>query len=310
MPAPAAPHPWAGALPEAFSLEVGAKDITALTAAASRIPPGTTIAIPWLPGQDDGARLAAARAVRMLGFEPMPHLSARRIGSLAALDRFIGRATTEAGVQRCLVIAGDPSTPVGPFADSTALIETGVLERRGIRTVGVGGHPDAHPVMDADERWDVLETKCRRIEDRGMAPLVVTQFAFDADRVLAWLDALRSREIRHPVRIGVPGPASVAVLVRYAAMCGVGACASMLSKYGISIGRLLGNAGPDRFVDRLASGLTPAHGQVDMHLFPFGGITQSVYWVEQYRSRAALPPPPAAASSLLSSPCRAKEPLS
>lgn len=140
--------------------------------------------------------------------------------------------------------------------------------------------------MTSAERWRVLENKCQRIEERGMAPLVITQFAFDADIVLAWLNELRARGITHPVLVGVPGPASIARLVRYAAMCGVAASTSMLSRYGISIGRLLGRAGPDVFVDRLAEGLTEAHGQVSPHLFPFGGIAPTMEWVEHYRMRA------------------------
>ncbi|WYX36414.1 methylenetetrahydrofolate reductase [Achromobacter xylosoxidans] len=182
-----------GNITDDCSLEVSVKDIAALTAAASRLPPGSTISIPYLPGQDDDARLAAARAVRGLGLEPMPHLSARRIASLADLEAFVSRAVAEAGVERCFVIAGDPSTPAGPFADSAALIETGVFERAGIKVVGVGAHPDGHPVMSAAQRWEVLERKCRGIGARGMSPLIVTQFGFDADIVLAWLEALRAR---------------------------------------------------------------------------------------------------------------------
>ncbi|WP_315131336.1 methylenetetrahydrofolate reductase [Achromobacter marplatensis] len=270
---------------DAYSLEVSAKDIPALTAAAPRILPGSTISIPYLPSQDNDARLAAARAVRALGLVPMSHLSARRIASLAELDSFVKRAVAEAGVERCFVIAGDPSTPLGPFADSASLIETGVFERAGIQVVGVGGHPEGHPVMSAADRWEVLERKCRSIGMRGMTPLIVTQFGFDADIVLAWLKTLRERGIEHPVRVGVPGPAGIAVLARYAALCGVSACASMWSKYGISLGKLFGTAGPDVFVDRLAAGLTEEHGEVSLHFFPFGGIAQSVRWIEQYRSR-------------------------
>lgn len=275
-----------GNITDAYSLEVNAKDISALTAAAPRVLPGSTISIPYLANQDNDARLAAAQAVRGLGFEPMPHLAARRIASFAKLESFIQRAVAEAGVKRCFVIAGDPSTPLGPFADSSSLIESGVFEHSGIQMVGVGGHPEGHPVMSTSDRWKVLEHKCRCIEGRGMAPLIVTQLAFDADIVLAWLEALRGRGVEHPVRVGVPGPAGVAVLARYAALCGVSACASMLSKYGISISKLFGIAGPDLFVDRLTTRLTEAHGKVSLHFFPFGGIAQSVKWVEQYCSRA------------------------
>ncbi|KAF1008232.1 MAG: hypothetical protein GAK28_01211 [Luteibacter sp.] len=275
-------------LTQAYSLEVSAKAMPALTDAAPRIAPGSIVSVPYLPGEDDDARLAAARAIRALGFTPMPHLAARRIASHDELESFIQRAVVEVGVEHCFVIAGDPATPKGPFPDSASLIDTGMFERAGIKTVGVGGHPDNHPVMSTDDRWDVLEHKCRSIAMRGMAPLIVTQFVFDADIALSWLETLRERGITYPVRIGVPGPAGIAVLIRYAALCGVGACASMLSKYGVSLGKLLGTAGPDHFVDRLATGLTAAHGQVDLHFFPFGGVVQSVRWLEQYRERVEL----------------------
>jgi methylenetetrahydrofolate reductase (NADPH) len=280
----------AGNITHAYSLEVSAKDMPALSAAAARIAPASTIAIPYLPREDNAARLAAARIVRTLGFEPMPHLSARRIASFAEFESFIRRAVAEAGVERCFVIAGDPSTAMGPFSDSAALIDTGVFERAGMKVIGVGGHPEGHPVMSKAEQWNVLERKCRSIAQRGMTPLIVTQFAFDADIVLTWLKALRERSIDHPVRVGVPGPASIAVLARYAALCGVSACASMWSKYGVSIGKLFGTAGPDLFVERLTAGLTAAHGKVSLHFFPFGGIAQSVKWIEQYRARAVPAP--------------------
>ncbi|MDQ4626995.1 methylenetetrahydrofolate reductase [Janthinobacterium lividum] len=280
----------AGNITHAYSLEVSAKDMPALSTAAPRIAPASTIAIPYLPREDNDARLAAARTVRRLGFEPMLHLSARRIASLAEFESFIQRAVAEAGVERCFVIAGDPSTPKGPFPDSAALIDTGVFERAGMQVIGVGGHPEGHPVMSTAEQWEVLERKCDSIGKRGMAPLIVTQFAFDADIVLTWLKTLRERGIDHPVRVGVPGPASIAVLARYAAVCGVSACASMWSKYGVSIGKLFGTAGPDLFVERLTAGLTEAHGVVSLHFFPFGGIAQSVKWIEQYRSRTGPGP--------------------
>ncbi len=286
MPAGTSAH--AEAFINAFSLEVSAKAMPALRAEADRIPRGTGISIPWLASEDDDARLAAVRTVRALGFEPMPHLSARRIRSAASLARFLERAAGDAGVARCLLIAGDLATPAGPFADSASIIQTGLLEHSGIKVVGIGGHPEGHPVMSSDERWQALERKCQSIEARGMAPLIVTQFAFDADAVLAWLEALRARGISVPVLVGVPGPASVSRLLRYAAMCGVGASASMLARYGISIGRLLGTAGPEVFVDCLVKGLTRAHGQVSPHFFPFGGIAPSLEWVAQYRRHISI----------------------
>jgi methylenetetrahydrofolate reductase (NADPH) len=270
---------------DGYSLEATSKDVQDLRSIAPGIWFGAPIAIPFLPGETNDQRVAAARAVRDMGFEPMPHFSARRIKSHEEFQAYLVGAVREAGVERCFVVAGDPGVPEGPFADSAALIATGAFEHAGIKVVGVGGHPEGHPVMSAEECWTVLQAKCQDIEQRGMAPLIVTQFSFDAGAILTWLKELRLRGLDYPVRIGVPGPAGIKTLARFAAMCGVSASKSALAKYGISITRLLGTAGPDKFVDMLAAGLRPDHGPVRLHFYPFGGISKTVDWVTKYQSR-------------------------
>jgi methylenetetrahydrofolate reductase (NADPH) len=88
----------------------------------------------------------------------------------AALERFLERAAGEAGVARCLLIAGDLATPAGPFADSASIIETGLLEHSGIKVVAIGGHPEGHPVMSSDERWQALERKCQASKRAAWRP--------------------------------------------------------------------------------------------------------------------------------------------
>lgn len=279
-------HPnWARAaatMVDGFSLEMTAKDVAALEAAAPDIPAQTPIAITFLPGEDMASRVTATKRVRALGFEPMPHFSARRIESARAFDDYLATAVGEAGVKRCFVIAGDPAEPHGPFFDSMALISSGAFEANGITAIGIGGHPEGHPNMTPAECWGALDTKIAEIERRGMAPLIVTQFVFDAGRLLAWLAELRARGITAPVRIGVPGPAGIKTLMRFAARCGVGASAAVLAKYGISMGRLLGSAGPDALVAALEAGLTPALGPVRLHFYPFGGLSKTVDWINEY----------------------------
>ena len=289
MQAPTAIHPaWATApatMIDGYSLEMTARDIDALTAAAPRIAPATPIAVTFLPGETMDARIAAAVQIRTLGLEPMPHLSARRIGSHDELATMIERCTAEAGVKRVFIVAGDPPVPAGPFADTLSVVRTGLLERNGITAVGLAGHPDGHPAMGADALWQVLIDKRDEVAARGMASLIVTQFGFDAAPFLAWLAELRARGIDVPVRIGVPGPAGIKTLLRYAAHCGVGASASVMTKYGVSLTRLLGAAGPDKLVDALARGLGPAHGPVRLHFYPFGGLDRTVEWIGDYGVR-------------------------
>ncbi|MFD1785993.1 methylenetetrahydrofolate reductase [Sphingomonas floccifaciens] len=282
-------HPnWARdpvGITEGYSLEITAKDVAALDEAATIVAPETPVSVTFLPGEDANARVAAAVAVRRLGMEPMPHFSARRITSADDFEGYLRRVVQEAGVRRCFVVAGDPAEPVGPYGDSMAMIATGAFERSGVQVIGIGGHPEGHPHMTTEQCWAVLEAKAAEIERRGMAPLIVTQFAFDADALLDWLAELRRRGIDAPVRIGVPGPAGIKRLLSFAARCGVGASASVMRKYGLSITNLLGSAGPDALVDALAAGLTPAHGRVRLHFYPFGGLVKTIQWIDDYNRR-------------------------
>jgi len=273
---------------DGFSLEITAKDVGALTKAAPHIPPATPIAVTFLPGESLEARITATKAVRSLGFEPMPHFSARRLTSFEEFKAYLQQATAEAGVKRCFVIAGDSAEPAGPFPDSSSLIATGEFERAGITAIGVGGHPEGHPNMTPAQCWAVLEKKRRDIESRGMAPLIVTQFGFDPDAVLGWLRELRARGIDCPVRIGVPGPAGVTTLIKFAARCGVSATSSVMSKYGVSLTKLIGTAGPDKLVDELATKLGQAHGPMRLHFYPFGGLERTVTWINEYAARKGV----------------------
>jgi len=279
------PRPTGGITAD-YSLEITAKDVDALRAAAPRVPVGTFVSVTFLPGEALEARIAASRAVREMGFRPMPHFSARRLASLEDFEGYLHRVVEEAGVRRCFVVAGDPLESEGPYDDSAALLATGAFERAGIRTVGVGGHSEGHPHMSEEQCLMALETKCSAIVARGMKPIIVTQFGFDADAILSWLAALRRRGIAAPVRVGIPGPASIKTLLRFAARCGVGASAAVLTKYGLSITRLIGTAGPDRMVDALARGFKPEHGEVRLHFYPFGGLEKTVDWITYYEARS------------------------
>ncbi|MBC2667885.1 methylenetetrahydrofolate reductase [Novosphingobium piscinae] len=272
---------------EGYSLEMTAKDEPSLRDAAPLIAPDTPIAITYLPGEAMAARVAATVAVRDLGFEPMPHFSARRILSQDDFGGYLKAVVEQAGVRRCFIVAGDPPAPEGPYADTMALLATGAFEQAGIQAIGIGGHPEGHPNMTPAECWDVLGRKVAEIERRGMAPLIVTQFGFDPDAFLGWLEQLRARGIACPVRIGVPGPAGIKRLLAYAARCGVGASTAVLKKYGISVANLLGTAGPDRLVDAFERGLGPQHGRVRLHFYPFGGMAKTVQWIAERDARTA-----------------------
>lgn len=270
---------------DGYSLEMTAKELDGLREAASLIRPNTQVAVTFLPGEEMDQRVEAAKLVRSLGFEPIVHLSARRLTSKEELDGYLARITGEAGVKRVFLIAGDPPEPEGPYADSLQVIESGLLEKHGITIAGVGGHPEGHPNVSKPDLWVWMEKKIAALRERGIVPLVVTQFAFDDDAIVEWVGEMRARGIDVPVRLGVPGPAGIKRLLGFAKRCGVGASASVMKKYGVSLTNLIGSAGPDKLVDSLDKKLGDEHGRVRLHFYPFGALTASAEWINKYDAK-------------------------
>ncbi|MFJ2608487.1 MULTISPECIES: methylenetetrahydrofolate reductase [unclassified Streptomyces] len=283
-PGPTAPVAVGTPLLADFSLEMTAKDVPRLEEAAALIPAGTRVNVTFLGNEDLELRRSAARAVRRLGFVPVPHLSARRLGSRDELEGFLAGLREDGTAEHLLVVGGDPATPHGPFADALSVIRTGLLREHGVRHVGVSGYPEGHPAIEDAVLWSALTDKHAALAAQGLAGSVITQFGFDVDPVLTWVEQLRERGVEVPVRIGVPGPAGARRLVTYAARFGVGTSASIARKYGFSLTNLMGTAGPDRFLHALAARYDAGrHGEVKVHFYTFGGLRATSEWIAQFR---------------------------
>ncbi|OHV41269.1 MULTISPECIES: methylenetetrahydrofolate reductase [Pseudofrankia] len=266
------------------SLEMTGKDIEELDLARESIPTGTCINVTFLGNEDLQMRLAAARAVKAYGFVPVPHISARRLESRASLEVFLAALQADGTGEHVFVVGGDPSVPHGPYADALSVIQSGLLEQYGVRRASVAGYPEGHPDIPDRILWPALRDKHASLAERGLAGDVITQFGFDVDSVLTWTEALRERGVDAPVRIGVPGPAGVRRLLRYAARFGVGTSASIAKKYGLSLTNLMGTAGPDRFLHTLATDYDPRrHGEVKLHFYTFGGLRTTSEWIDHLR---------------------------
>ncbi len=273
------------ALIDGYSFEITGKDTVGLQDASKLLAPATCVSIAFIPSENHDARVAAAATVKQLGFHPMPHISARRIGSAAELDRLLARFVNEAEVDRLFIVAGDPDVPVGPYEDSLAIIRSGLLSKHGIRKVGIAGYPQGHPKISEGVLFEALQEKHALLTAAGLEYDITTQFSFDAEPVIEWIERLRKAGITAPIRIGVPGPASVKTLLRFAAICGVGASTKVLAKYGLSIRKLLNTAGPDTLVAEFIRDLDPReHGSVSLHFYPFGGVGKTAEWIGDFLS--------------------------
>ncbi len=269
-----------------YSIEMTAKDVPHLEAAADVIPQGTKIPVTFLPGETFDMRIAAAKRVRDLGFLPIPHISARRLASQYELEGYLSGLQREVGTDHAFVVAGDPPQPMGPYEDALAIIRSGLLAKHGFRRIGISGYPEGHPDIGNEKLWQAMREKESALRERSHDFAVVTQFAFDADPILGWLEKVRAAGVHALVRVGVPGPASVKRLLAFASRCGVAASGSVMKKYGMSLTKLLSNAGPDQLIADYADALHPTrHGEVLMHFYPFGGLRTTAEWIRDFRAK-------------------------
>ncbi len=270
---------------DGYSLEMTIKDLTNFDAARTYIPPATGISITSLPGDDANSQVRAAAAISRGGFSPIPHIAARRLTSEQALEDLLDRLGSETTCEGALVIAGDLQTPLGPYYDALAIIKTGLLAKYGVKTVGIAGHPEGHADITESQLQNALADKVRLLTELGHQVEIVTQFAFSPEPIINWISKIRAAGIAVPVRIGIPGPAGISTLLRFAARCGVGASTRVLEKYGVSITRLLNTAGPDILIRDLSAAIDPnSHGQVKLHFYPFGGLKKTAEWVSRHQA--------------------------
>jgi methylenetetrahydrofolate reductase (NADPH) len=282
----AVPQDTCSRLVEDFSLEMTAKDVAVVGQASA--PDGTRINVAYLEHESSQQRIEAIRAAREAGFVPVPHISARRLPSRHALEGFLAVLQAEGASERVFVVGGDPSVPQGPYEDALAVIRSGLLKAYGVREVGIAGYPEGHPTIPESQLWGALEDKAAELARQGLSGSIITQFGFDVDAVVAWIERVRSLGVDLPVRVGVPGPASVGRLLRYAARFGAGTSVGIARKYGFSLTNLLGTAGPGRFLRDLAGLYDPGRqGSVGVHFYTFGGLAATTGWISQFKEGGA-----------------------
>jgi methylenetetrahydrofolate reductase (NADPH) len=259
-----------------------------LDALAVTVPRGTRIYVSAIPSRRSDEQIAVARRLHARGFEPVPHLAARNFASADALDDYLARLSGEAGVARLLVIGGDRDRPAGIFHHAIEVIESGLPQSRGIREIGIAGFPEGHPRVAQAELDRALAAKIEAAAATGLGVHIVTQFAFSAKPMLAFAARLREKGFDLPIRIGFAGPASVATLVRFAAICGVATSARALARNAGLAKHLLGAHAPDAIIRALA-GARAALGDAAPHFFTFGGLAKTARWAAAVASgRIAL----------------------
>ncbi|MEZ5797090.1 MAG: methylenetetrahydrofolate reductase [Paracoccaceae bacterium] len=264
-----------------YSIEVMPRTAEKVEDFRTLLPAGTRVYIAHIDGTPIEDMVATARRLSDEGFTAMPHFPARIIKDKATLTDWVARYK-DAGVRQGLILAGGVAAPVGDFATSMQLLESGAFD--GFERLHVDGHPEGNKDIDPDGSdkmvMEAARWKTAFAERTDAAMAMATQFCFEAQPVIEWVDRLQAEGIKLPVHIGVAGPAKLQTLIKFAIACGVGPSLRVLQKRALDVTKLLLPYEPNDFIADLAAhkAANPGFGIEQVHFFPLGGIKTNAEW--------------------------------
>jgi len=268
----------------AASIEVSPKQVLDGKAAKGIFPEGTRTYLTDIGTHGAQELVQAARALNDAGYQPVPHIPARRIMSDIDLTRRIAGFTQDGGVSDVLVIAGEADRQMGPYSCAMDVLESGLFDHYGIRSIAVAGHPEGNTAYpDQTMINDVLMAKAEFAKRSNCDMLIATQFGFDPQTVIRWAERVRISGVYLPIHVGIAGPAKVTTLLKYAAMCGVGNSMSFLKKRAGALAALATRYSPEQMMGPLEdyANATPGGSIAGVHVFAFGGLQSASDWLHE-----------------------------
>ncbi len=278
-----------------YSIEVMPRTAEKVEDFRALLPEATRVYIAHIEGTPIEDMVATARRLAGDGFQVMPHFPARIIADRRQLQDWIARYQGEAGVTQGLILAGSPKHQVGDFESSVQLLETGLFDKAGFTRLHVAGHPEGNRDIDPDGSdrrvMDALRWKQDYAATTDAEMAIVTQFCFEADPVIRWVDRLAAEGIALPVHIGIAGPAKLQTLIRFAIACGVGPSLKVLQKRAMDVTKLVLPYEPNDVINALArhKATHPDFNIEQVHFFPLGGIKTAATWAINHGGKATRP---------------------
>jgi len=275
-----------------FSIEVMPRTAAKVENFQDILPSGTRVYIAHLDGTPIKDMVATAKRLTDEGFDVMPHFPARIIQDAATLENWIAMYQGEAGVKQALLLAGGVNTPQGDFDSSMQLLDTGLFDKAGFNRLHVAGHPEGNKDIDPDGSMknvnDALSWKQEFSKRTDAQMALATQFCFESQPIIEWVDGLKAAGIDIPVHIGIAGPAKLQTMIKFAIACGVGPSLKVLQKRAMDVTKLMLPYEPTQVVAELAEhkAANPDFNIESVHFFPLGGIKTNAQWAQDNGAEA------------------------
>lgn len=273
---PAEVGPAVAALVRDLHLEL--VPISSAEQAIADLPDASHVSVTCSPTKGIAATRELTERLVGAGHLPAPHIAARMVsgdGEVAELATWIRTL----GLSEVFVIAGDASTPAGPFEGSLGFLDDLLSASPGVARVGIAGYPDGHALIDDRVLHEQLHAKQRVLAEHGVDGWVSTQMCFDAATVRGWIERERAAGLTLPIRLGVPGVVDRTRLMSMGVRLGIGASLRYLAKNRSTVLSMVAPGGYDP--TDLVAALGPdadGLGIESLHCFTFNSVADTVAW--------------------------------
>jgi methylenetetrahydrofolate reductase (NADPH) len=260
---------------------------------AATLPAGARVSVTASPAKGPEATIELCERLTALGFEAVPHLSARMTRDRAHLVDQLERLRA-AGIDRAFVVGGDAKEP-GAFPDGLSLLRAMAEADLAPAEIGIPCYPQGHAFIADGLLADALRAKA------PFASYMTTQLCFDPVAIAAFVAARRAEGLDLPVHVGIPGVAEPHRLLAITARIGVADTQRFLTKNMRFVARMLRSGGfyrPDSLLEGLAPAIAdPAMGLAAIHLYTFNATHRTEAWRRAFVARLTTAPRPEAAAA-------------
>ena len=264
-------------------MEITSADQHHLPALRDLLPAGTSIYISHVPSATLVQVVKTALAVQAAGFQATPHIVARRLNYPETLRSALSELVAH-DVGQVLLVAGDTAHAAGEFESSLDVFASGLLEKSGLKRIGVAGYPEGQRGIGPTLLAGALQTKQAFADRTGLPLFIVTQFGFNGSALRNWEPELARMDVRMPILAGIAGPAPLSKLIKYAMRCGIGASLRAVMHNLSAVGAIAELATtPEQHVMRLMQ-LPSSTRVVAPHFFSFGGVIETAHWINRVAS--------------------------
>jgi methylenetetrahydrofolate reductase (NADPH) len=247
--------------------------IKGLDAQVDALPDGSTVTVTCSPrfGMERTIERCAQLAERKITI--VPHIAARMVAGTDHWESIQG-SLAQKNIENLFVIGGDADTPAGPYGSAGDFLSASAESIRGFASVGIGGHPEGHPLISASDLMKAL------IQKQPFSSYLATQICFEPDTIANWLREIRSEGITLPVYVGIPGVVKVGKLIEISTRIGVGDSLRYFKKNTRMMMRFLsGGYRPDHLVDGVEElAEDSALGIAGFHIFTFNQVQNTETW--------------------------------